>query len=79
MEHISDHAVLIADVAKEIAEHCSNISVCLIQAENDEFGRHAYLNSLKDEENKQFQKKFRDFAGKYALPERKKTKAGVAV
>lgn len=61
---------------KRIADHCSNISICLIQAENDEFGRHAYLNSLKGEENKQFQKKFRNYAGKYTLPERRKTTRG---
>ena len=32
---------------KRIADHCSNIAVCLIQADNDEYERHSYLNSLK--------------------------------
>lgn len=57
---------------KRIADHCSNISVCLIQAENDEFGRHAYLHSLKEEDQGQFQEKFREYREKYVLPARAK-------
>ena len=55
---------------KRIADHCSNIAVCLIQARNDEFGRHAYLNSLKENGNRQFQSYFQNYSEKYALPER---------
>ena len=55
---------------KRIADHCSNIAVCLIQADNDEYGRHAYLNSLKDEENKSFREKFEEYSKIYALPVR---------
>lgn len=55
---------------KRIADHCSNIAVCMIQAGNDEFGRHAYLNSLKEEGNRQFQNYFQKYSEKYALPER---------
>jgi phosphate:Na+ symporter len=52
---------------KRVADHCSNISVCLIQAEHDEFGRHAYLNSLKDQDNRQFQKSVQIFSERYQL------------
>jgi phosphate:Na+ symporter len=52
---------------KRIADHCSNISVCLIQAENNEFGRHDYLNSL--EGNRKFREKFEMYSGRFALPE----------
>jgi phosphate:Na+ symporter len=52
---------------KRIADHCSNISVCLIQAENNEFGRHDYLNSL--EGNRKFREKFEMYSGQFALPE----------
>lgn len=55
---------------KRIADHCSNIAVCMIQAENDEFGRHEYLHSLKEEDNQQFRAKFRKYKERYALPER---------
>ena len=57
---------------KRIADHCSNIAVCLIQAENNEFGRHEYLNSLKEEDNKYFKEQFREYRRKYSLPERVK-------
>lgn len=57
---------------KRIADHCSNIAVCLIQADNDKYGRHAYLNSLKEEENEYFKKKFEEYSELYALPVRVK-------
>ena len=57
---------------KRIADHCSNIAVCLIQAENDEYGRHAYLDSLKEEDDRYFREKFREYSEKYALPARVK-------
>lgn len=57
---------------KRIADHCSNIAVCLIQADNDEFGRHAYLNSLKEDDNRQFRAKFAAYSREFALPERVK-------
>lgn len=53
-----------------IADHCSNIAVCLIQAENNEFGRHEYLNSLKEEDNQYFRESYQSYKKKYALPER---------
>lgn len=57
---------------KRIADHCSNLAVCLIQAENDEYERHAYLNSLKEEDNKYFRAKFEEYSRKYSLPPRVK-------
>ena len=55
---------------KRIADHCSNIAVCLIQADNDEYERHSYLNSLKEEDNKQFREQFEEYEKEYALPAR---------
>ncbi len=57
---------------KRIADHCSNIAVCLIQADNNEYGRHAYLDSLKAEDDRYFREKFREYKSKYALSERVK-------
>jgi phosphate:Na+ symporter len=53
---------------KRIADHCSNISVCLIQADHDQFGRHAYLHMLKEADNQKYQETFRSYAGRFALP-----------
>lgn len=55
---------------KRIADHCSNIAVCLIQADNDEYERHSYLNSLKEEDNQQFREQFEAYEKEYALPMR---------
>ena len=55
---------------KRIADHCSNIAVCLIQADNDEYERHSYLNSLKEEDNQQFREQFEEYGKEYALPAR---------
>lgn len=57
---------------KRVADHCSNIAVCLIQADHDEFGRHAYLDSLKEADNNEFREKFHAYRKQYALPERVK-------
>lgn len=54
---------------KRIADHCSNMAVCLIQADRNVFGRHEYLNSLKEDDNFQFREKFREYKARYALPE----------
>ena len=57
---------------KRIADHCSNIAVCLIQAEKDVYGRHEYLNSLKEEDNIHFMERFQEYKEQYMLPERVK-------
>ena len=57
---------------KRIADHCSNIAVCLIQADNNEYGRHAYLDALKTEDDKFFRDKYREYKKEYFLGERVK-------
>ena len=57
---------------KRIADHCYNIAVCLIQAEKDVYGRHEYLNSLKEEDNIHFMERFQEYKEQYMLPERVK-------
>lgn len=55
---------------KRIADHCSNIAVCLIQADNNEYGRHEYLHSLDNDQY--FRDKFHEYKKRFALPERVK-------
>lgn len=55
---------------KRIADHCSNIAVCLIQADNNEYGRHEYLHSL--DHNQDFREKYQEYKQQFALPERVK-------
>ncbi len=52
---------------ERIADHCSNIAVCMIQAENDAYGRHAYLSSIK-EDSSEFRRRFEEYSERYVLP-----------
>lgn len=57
---------------ERIADHCSNIAVCLIQIQDGSFETHEYINELKRTEDSFFLENFKSFTQKYALP--KKTK-----
>ncbi|MDO4299239.1 MAG: Na/Pi cotransporter family protein [Lachnospiraceae bacterium] len=59
-------------IYKRVADHCSNIAVCLIQADNDEYGRHEYLKSLKADDDRYFRTQYAEYSRKYELPERVK-------
>ena len=55
---------------KRVADHCSNIAVCLIQSVNDEYGRHEYLRTLKSEDGTYFRTKYEEYEREYGLPKR---------
>ncbi len=57
---------------ERIADHCSNIAVCLIQIQEGSFETHEYINELKKTENAFFLEKFTAFTQKYALPKKAK-------
>ncbi len=57
---------------ERIADHCSNIAVCLIQIQDGSFETHEYINELKKTEDSYFLERFTQYTRKYALP--KKTK-----
>lgn len=42
---------------ERVSDHCSNIAVCLVQVNEDEFDTHAYLDELRQEDNLDFQGK----------------------
>lgn len=54
---------------ERIADHCSNIAVCLIQVKQEGFDTHEYLDTIKREDNQQFKTKYVSFKEKYKLPE----------
>ena len=39
---------------ERVADHCSNIAVCLIQIHDDGFDTHEYLEHIRSEENREF-------------------------
>lgn len=53
---------------ERIADHCSNIAVCVLQMGEGGFEAHDYLGRMKsDDEN--FKRRYGEYRKKYALPE----------
>ena len=59
---------------ERIADHCSNVAVCLIQAREDGFETHEYLDKLKEEGNAEFNARYKEYRKKYNLSDLKKDK-----
>lgn len=53
---------------ERIADHCSNIAVCLIQIHENGYDTHGYLGSLEKGENTLFREKYLSYKAKYMLP-----------
>lgn len=54
---------------ERVADHCSNIAVDVIQSDQSEFDAHEYLDRIKNKDNQQFAKDYKDYKDKYRLPE----------
>ncbi|MCI8327401.1 MAG: Na/Pi cotransporter family protein [Lachnospiraceae bacterium] len=52
---------------ERVADHCSNIAVCLIQVEEDGFETHGYLNGVKKKENEDFQNLYQMYYNRYKI------------
>lgn len=52
---------------ERVADHCSNIAVCLIQVANDSFDTHEYLNHVKADGENDFVSRFEAFKEKYRI------------
>lgn len=53
---------------ERIADHCSNIAVCLIEIHENEFDTHKYLGKMKQDTNQAFVKKYETYKNRYVLP-----------
>lgn len=54
---------------ERVADHCSNIAICMIQLNSEEeFDAHEYLEKLKREENTEFKEKYNSYKNQYRLP-----------
>ncbi len=53
---------------ERIADHCSNIAVCILQVAEDSFDTHSYLNAVKREDNETFQRRMEETRKQYPLP-----------
>ncbi|MBD5134511.1 MAG: Na/Pi cotransporter family protein [Lachnospiraceae bacterium] len=52
---------------ERVADHCSNIAVCIIEVKADEFDTHEYLDHIKAD-NPEFDQMYKNYKKKYALP-----------
>lgn len=55
---------------ERVADHCSNVAVCMIEVSVDEFDTHEYLEELTTEENYAFHQEVGVLREKYLLPEK---------
>ncbi len=53
---------------ERVADHCSNIAVCLIQIHANGFDMHEYLDTLDKGENTIFREEYLSYKAKYMLP-----------
>ena len=51
---------------ERIADHCSNIAVCVSQIHSGSFDTHEYLHALKKEE--EFESEYKELKKQYQLP-----------
>lgn len=63
---------ILADIStnlERVADHCSNIAVCLLQSSQGGFDTHEYLDVLKSEDNENFKAIYKQMSHKYRLPD----------
>ncbi len=53
---------------KRVAEHCSNVAVCIIEVDADEYETHSYIDDMKHVNNEQYKKTYKALREKYSLP-----------
>lgn len=58
----------IVTVLERVADHCSNIAVCIIEVLKDGFDTHEYLDIIRRGDDKEFQEKFKKYQEDYRLP-----------
>lgn len=58
---------IITDI-EHVSDHCSNIAVCLLKIDEDELDTHAYLESMRREDNMDFRSKVMACSQRYLLP-----------
>lgn len=53
---------------ERVADHCSNIGVCVIQVREDAFDTHEYLDTLNKGKDTYFNQKYVEYKNRYQLP-----------
>ena len=53
---------------ERVADHCSNIAICLLQLNEETFGTHEYQDSLTNKDNAEFMEEVKRLREQYKLP-----------
>ena len=61
------HADIITSY-KRVADHCSNVAVCVTEVDANEYETHGYVDEMKHVNNEQYKKNYRALRDKYLLP-----------
>jgi phosphate:Na+ symporter len=54
---------------EQISAHCSNIAVCMLRINEDEFDTHGYLGKIRNGHEPWFEEEYKRLSAKYALPQ----------
>lgn len=54
-------------VLERISDHCSNIAGCVIEMSHDSMNMHNYLYNVKNENNNEFLKQYKEYSLKYTV------------
>ncbi len=54
---------------ERVADHCSNIAVCIIEISHDSFETHEYLHHVKEDEESDFNRLYEQYKRRYVLSE----------
>lgn len=52
---------------ERIADHCSNLAVCIIELSQGSYQTHSYLKEVKNSSNKTFMENFEEYLNKYSV------------
>ena len=53
---------------KRVADHCSNVAVCVTEVDANEYETHGFVDDMKHVNNEQYKKNYRSLRDKYLLP-----------
>jgi len=62
---------------ERISDHCSNIAVCLVQVNDDNFETHEYLRTVKTS-GQEFDSEVEEFQKEFPLPKKEEYKLDLA-
>ena len=54
---------------ERVSDHCSNIAVCMIEVNENEFDTHEYMLTLKGGDSEKFEREVGELEKEYVLPE----------